>query len=251
MSKKVYVGLSADLVHPGHLNIIQVARELGEVTVGLLTDEAIVSYKRLPFMSYEQRKIVVENIKGVHRVVPQKELDYVPNLRGLRPDYVVHGDDWATGVQKATRERVIAALAEWGGELIEPAYTEGLSGVKMANQLRQKGTTPEIRMNLFRRLMESKDILRVLEVQNGLCGLVAEHTTIELEDETREFDAMWESSLTDSASKGKPDTQAVDVSSRVDTIQQILEVTTKPILVDADNKFVKYLTERPSTVPSF
>ena len=125
--KKVYVAMSADLLHPGHLNIINEARKYGEVILSLLTDSAIASYKRLPYLTFEQRKMIVENIKGVSRVVPQTTLDYVPNLREIKPDYVVHGDDWRTGVQRETRQRVIDALKEWGGELIEPKYTPGIS----------------------------------------------------------------------------------------------------------------------------
>jgi cytidyltransferase-like protein len=124
--KKVYAALSADLIHPGHLNIINEARKLGEVIIGLLTDEAIASYKRLPFLTYEQRKIIVENIKGVSQVIPQETLDYVPNLRKIKPDFVVHGDDWRTGVQREVRDRVIETLKEWGGKLIEPKYTPGI-----------------------------------------------------------------------------------------------------------------------------
>jgi len=124
---KVYVAMSADLIHPGHLNIIKKAKEYGDVTLGLLTDKAIASYKRLPFLSYEQRKIIVESIKGVKEVIPQETLDYVPNLLKLKPDYVVHGDDWKTGRQKETREKVLEALKKWGGTLIEPEYTEGIS----------------------------------------------------------------------------------------------------------------------------
>ena len=127
MSKKVYVGMSADLVHPGHMNILKVAATLGEVTVGLLTDKAIASYKRLPYMTYEQRKAVIENIKGVKEVIPQDTLDYRPNLELLKPDFVVHGDDWKEGVQAKTRQQVIDTLALWGGELIEPCYTDGIS----------------------------------------------------------------------------------------------------------------------------
>jgi phosphoenolpyruvate mutase len=227
--------MSADLIHPGHLNIIDVARELGEVTIGLLTDEAIASYKRLPHMSYEQRKIVVENIKGVMHVVPQSTLDYVPNLRALKPDFVVHGDDWKTGVQRETRERALAALKEWGGELIEPEYTPGISSTQLINATREIGTTPEIRRRLFRRLLAAKPIVRILETHNGLTGLIVEHTRITTEGVAREFDAMWISSLTDSTAKGKPDTGLVDLTSRLQTVEAILEITTKPIVFDGDN----------------
>jgi cytidyltransferase-like protein len=174
MTKKVYVGMSADHIHPGHLNIINTARELGEVTVGLLTDEAIASYKRLPVMTYEQRKIIMENIKGVAKVIPQETLDYVPNLLALKPDYVVHGDDWKTGVQRRTRERVLQIIKEWGGELVEPTYTPGISSTMLFQAKREIGTTPEIRLRLFRRLMDVKPIIRVIETHNGLTGLIAE-----------------------------------------------------------------------------
>jgi len=235
MTKQVYVGMSADLVHPGHLNIIQVARELGDVTVGLLTDEAIASYKRLPFMTFEQRKIIVENIKGVSGVVPQATLDYVPNLQMLKPDYVVHGDDWKSGVQAETRQRVIDALKEWGGELVEPAYTAGISSTQLIQAKRQVGTTPEIRRSLFRRLLDAKTIVRVIETHSGITGLIAENTNATVGKETREFDALWISSLTDSTAKGKPDTGLVDLTSRLQTVEEILEITTKPIIFDGDN----------------
>ena len=141
--KKVYVGMCADVVHPGHLNIINMAKELGRVVVGLLTDEAIASYKRRPFFSYEQRKTLVEHIKGVDEVVPQETLDYVDNLRELRPDFVVHGDDWKEGVQSETRQRVIDALAEWGGELVEPHYTDGVSSTGKINEINEQGVSPD------------------------------------------------------------------------------------------------------------
>ena len=141
--KKVYVGMCADVVHPGHLNIINTAKELGRVVVGLLTDEAIASYKRRPFFSYEQRKTLVEHIKGVDEVVPQATLDYVDNLREFRPDFVVHGDDWKDGVQSETRQRVIDALAEWGGELVEPHYTDGVSSTGKINEINEQGVSPD------------------------------------------------------------------------------------------------------------
>jgi len=232
--KKVYVGMSADLVHPGHLNVIRRGAELGEVTIGLLTDAAIASYKRLPYMTYEQRKVVVENIKGVSRVVPQETLDYVPNLRKYRPDYVVHGDDWREGVQSKTRQSVIDALGEWGGELVEVPYTKGISSTKLNQVMREIGTTPDIRRNKLRRLLMAKPIVRLLEAHNGLTGLIVEHVALENEEGRREFDGMWASSLTESTAKGKPDIEAVDVTSRMTTLNEIIEVTTKPIVYDAD-----------------
>ncbi len=234
MLKKVYVGMSADMIHPGHLNIIKEASNLGQVTIGLLTDKAIASYKRLPALNYEQRKIIVESIKGVEKVVPQNELDYVPNLRELKPDYVVHGDDWKKGVQSQTRQRVIDALKEWGGVLHEVPYTKGISSTQLNQSLKEVGTTPNIRMERFRRLIESKPIVRVLEAHNGLTGLIVEHASVEQDGRNKEFDAMWLSSLTDSTAKGKPDIEAVDVTSRLHSLNDILEVTTKPIIYDGD-----------------
>jgi len=230
----VYVAMSADLVHPGHLNIIKVARELGEVTLGLLTDEAIASYKRLPYLDYEQRRIVVTELKGVAHVIPQETLDYVPNLRKLQPDFVVHGSDWSTGVQAATRARVVETLAEWGGKLVEPEYTEGVSSTALNKNLREIGTTPDIRRRRLSRLLSAKGIVRVIEAHNGLTALIAEHTHVDVDGVRREFDAIWLSSLTDSTAKGRPDIELVDLTSRLSTLSDILEASTKPIIVDGD-----------------
>lgn len=227
--------MSADLIHPGHLNIINEARKLGEVVLGLLTDEAIASYKRLPALTYEQRKVIVENIKGVSEVVPQTTLDYVPNLRKIKPDYVVHGDDWRTGVQRETRQRVIEALKEWGGQLVEPQYTPNISSTQLNNALKEIGTTPGVRLQRLRRLLASKDLVTIMEAHSGLAGLIIENTTVKVNQKLREFDGMWLSSLTDSTSKGKPDIGCVDLTSRLNTLNDILEVTTKPIIYDGDS----------------
>lgn len=234
MKKTVYVGMSADLVHAGHLNIIKKAAKLGDVIIGLLTDKAIASYKRVPYMPYEQRKIVIENIKGVSQVIPQKTLDYSENLESIRPDFVVHGDDWREGVQRETRQRVIDTLAQWGGELIEVPYTDGISSTQLQAAIKEIGTTPDIRRCALRRMLQVKPLLRFLDIHNALSGLIIESTAIQTEHGKREFDGMWASSLTDSTAKGKPDIEAVDVSSRVASLNEILEVTTKPILYDGD-----------------
>jgi phosphoenolpyruvate phosphomutase len=233
--KTVYVAMSADLIHPGHVNIIQTATQYGDVVVGILTDRAITSYKRLPYMTFEQRKQVVENLKGVSRVISQETLDYVPNLRLLKPDYVVHGDDWREGVQRETRQRVIDVLAEWNGELIEPTYTDGISSTQLNKALKEIGTTPDLRRVRLRRLLDSADLVRVMEAHSGISGLIVENTRVQLAQKTREFDAMWLSSLTDSTAKGKPDIECVDLTSRLHTVNDILEVTTKPIVYDGDS----------------
>ena len=168
--------MSADLVHPGHMNILKEAEKLGSVTVGLLTDRAIASYKRLPFMSFEQRKEVIENIKGVVEVIPQDTLDYRENLENFKPDYVVHGDDWKEGVQSKTRQQVIGCLSKWGGELIEIAYTQDISSTQLNKSLMEVGTTTDVRRARLRRLINAKPIVKILEVHNALCGLIAENT---------------------------------------------------------------------------
>ena len=235
MSKKVYVAMSADIIHPGHLNIIREAAQLGEVTVGVLTDAAIASYKRLPYMSYEQRAAVVAALKGVVQVIPQEQLDYIPNLRKLKPDFVVHGTDWREGVQAKTRQGVIDVLAEWGGRLVEPEYTPGISSTLLNKAIREVGTTPDIRRRRLRRLLDAKPIVRVMEAHSGLSGLIVENAFVMKDNKRREFDAMWLSSLTDSTLKGKPDNESVDVTSRLRTVNDILEITTKPIIYDGDS----------------
>lgn len=233
--KKVYIGMSADMIHPGHLNIISEARKRGHVIIGLLTDQAITSYKRLPYLNYEQRKIIVENLKGVKEVVPQNTLDYVPNLLKIKPHYVVHGDDWKTGIQRETRERVIKTLSKWGGELIELPYTQGISSTQLHRIASEVGTTPEIRMHRLRRLLSAKPIIRAMEAHNGLSGLLVEKINVEKEGCSHEFDCIWLSSLTDSTAKGKPDTELVDLTSRLTTVNDIMEVTTKPVILDGDS----------------
>ncbi|HWL54498.1 MAG TPA: phosphoenolpyruvate mutase [Chthoniobacteraceae bacterium] len=232
--KTVYVGMSADFLHHGHLNILEHARKLGKVTVGLLTDKAIASYKRLPFLTWEERKAVVENIKGVECVVPQETLDYVPNLEKLRPHYVVHGTDWRTGPQKETRNRVIETLTQWGGELVEPEYTQGISSTKIINAMTEVGTTAEIRRRKLKRLLSAKEVVRIMEAHNGLTGLLVESVSIHENGAKQEFDGLWLSSLTDSTAKGRPDIELVDRTSRMQTINEIMEVSTKPILFDGD-----------------
>lgn len=232
--KTVYVAMSADVLHDGHINILKKAGDLGEVTVGLLSDAAIASYKRLPLFSFDQRRILVENLVGVARVISQNTLDYTPNLLELKPDFVVHGDDWREGVQKATREAVIVTLAKWGGELIEVPYTPGVSSTSAQRYIKRNGVTSASRLSRFRRLVASKNIVRVLEAHSPLSALIAEEASILKDGRTREFDAFWSSSLTDSTVRGKPDIELVDISARLQSINEIFEVTTKPLVFDAD-----------------
>ena len=232
--KTVYVGMSADISHPGHLNIISEAQKLGKVTVGVLTDAAIASYKRLPYLNYEQRSLIVKNIKGVDEVIPQTTLDYVPNLKLLKPDFVVHGDDWKEGIQKETRQKVIDTIAKWGGRVIDIPYTKGISSTQLNEKLKEIGTTPEVRLKRLRRLIEAKSVVRICESHSGLTGLIIENTVVAVNGVKREFDGMWSSSLTDSTSKGKPDIEAVDLTTRLHDLNDALECTTKPIIFDGD-----------------
>ncbi len=246
--KVVYVAMASDLLHHGHMLIVEEARKLGDITLGLLTDKAIAGYKRVPLLNFEQRKKIVENLKGVSQVIPQETLDYIPNLLKLKPDFVVHGTDWKTGVQKKTREGVIETLKQWGGTLIEPEVipvsnstlieTGGngkMSSTHLIDSVLEAGAAPEVRRKKLKRAIELRPIVRLLEAHNGLTGRIVEKTKIAQDGSIKEFDGIWISSLTDSTAKGKPDTAAVDITSRINTIEQILEVTAKPLIVDGDN----------------
>lgn len=230
----VYVGMSADVIHPGHLNILKEASKHGRVMVGLLTDAAIVSYKRLPYMEFDVRREIVEALELVDEVVPQETLDYEPNLRRYRPNVVVHGDDWREGVQARTRARVIEVMAEWGGTVVEVPYTRGVSSTQFIVAARERGVTPDVRRRQLRRLLSVKPILRFMEAHNGLTGLIVERTEAFRDGQRVEYDGTWLSSLTDSTAKGMPDIEAVDVTSRMQTLNNIVEVTTKPIIYDGD-----------------
>ncbi|MEA5051832.1 MAG: phosphoenolpyruvate mutase [Propionicimonas sp.] len=234
--KTVYIAISSDILHRGHLNVIEAGARLGEVTVGLLTDRAIATYKRLPILDFESRRALVASMRNVAHVVPQETLSYAENLRRLKPDYVVHGDDWTTGVQAMVRNEVIDLLAEYGGDLVEVAATAGLSGSELERSLRPLINTTELRRGKLRRLLGLKPYLRAIEASNGLSALIVENVkaTNPKQVEVREYDAMWVSSLCDSTFKGKPDNELVDLTSRMRTIDEIMEVSTKPIIVDGD-----------------
>ena len=234
-TKTVYVGLSADILHKGHINILKIANSYGNVCVGLLTDQAIASYKNIPYLDYEKRKVVLENIKYVKRVIPQNTLDYVENLKLIKPDYVVHGDDWKTGVQKETRKRVIKTLKTWSGKLIEPKYTKNISSSLIKKEMTNIISFPQNRVSRLKRLMNSNDIVRILESHNSLTGLIIDKINIVKNNKTIEFDGMWSSSLTDSATKGLPDNSSLSFSARISSLNDIMDVTTKPLVFDADN----------------
>jgi len=233
-NKKVYLGMIADIMHPGLINIINEGTKYGDVIIGLFTDKAVAEHKRLPFLSYDQRKQVVESIRGVAEVIPQDEWSYIPNLRKLRPDYIIHGDDWKCGIDMELREEVFRVMDELGGEVIEIPYTKGINSSGLVEEEKTLGTTPEVRMKTLRRLIAAKPVVRIMEAHDGLCGLIIENLEVDAGGRHRTFDGMWSSSLTDSTSKGKPDIEAVDLTTRLQDLNNILECTTKPIIFDGD-----------------
>lgn len=234
MDKTIYIGMTADIMHPGLIHIIHEATQYGNVMIGLLTDKAIAYHKRLPYLTYEQRKEVVENIKGVSVVVPQEEWSYVDNLKKYKPDYIIHGDDWKDGPLKEIREQVYEIMNEQGGKVIEIPYTKGINSSSLDKEIKSIGTTPDIRLKSLHRLIDAKPVVRILEAHDGLCGLIIENIEVQKGDKREVFDGMWSSSLTDSTSKGKPDIEAVDLTTRLQDLNNILECTTKPIIFDGD-----------------
>lgn len=234
MAKKVYLGMIADIMHPGLINIINEGSKYGDVIIGLYTDKAIATHKRLPYLTYEQRETVVRSIHGVADVVPQDDWSYVPNLVKYKPDYIIHGDDWLEGPDKYIRDEVFKVMEAMGGKVIEIPYTKGITSSGLAEELESLGTTPQARLKSLRRLITAKPIVRIMESHCGLTGLIIEHTKVEVGNEVREFDGMWASSLTDSTSKGKPDIEAVDLTTRLHDLNDSLEVTTKPVIYDGD-----------------
>jgi len=234
MAKKVYLGMIGDIMHPGLINIINEATKYGDVMIGLYTDKAIATHKRLPYLTYEQRKQVIESIKGVNTIVPQDDWSYVPNLVKYKPDYLIHGDDWLYGPDKYIRDEVFKVMEAMGGKVIEIPYTKGISASGLKEAIDSLGVTPQARLASLRRLISAKPIVRIMESHCGLTGLIIEHTKVEVGDEIREFDGMWASSLTDSTSKGKPDIEAVDLTTRLHDLNDSLEVTTKPVIYDGD-----------------
>ena len=223
-----------DIMHPGLINIISEGAKYGDVMIGLFTDKAIANHRRLPYLTWEQRKNVIEHIKGVASVVPQEEWSYIENLKKYKPDYIIHGDDWLYGPDKYIRDEVFKVMKQLGGQVIEIPYTKGISDSSLKEEIDSLGVTPQARLSSLRRLISAKPIVRILESHNGLTGLIAEHTSVEVNGEHREFDGMWASSLTDSTSKGKPDIEAVDLTTRLHDLNDTLEVTTKPFIFDGD-----------------
>ncbi len=233
-NRTVYMCFSADVIHSGHIAIIRKAQKLGKLIIGVLSDEAVASYKRFPLMPFSERRVMFENIAGVHRVVEQRTLSYRENLEKLRPDYVVHGDDWRTGFQKPIRDEVCEVLASYGGKLAEYPYTRDDKLRELDARTRASLAMPDVRRGRLRRMLEAKGFVTAMEAHDGITGLIVENTVVHQDGGAHQFDAMWVSSLCDSTAKGKPDIELVDMTSRFRTIEDITEVTTKPIIFDGD-----------------
>lgn len=230
----VYLSMSTDIIHGGHMNIIEKAAELGELTVGVLTDDVVASYKRFPLLSYDERVKIIQSIKGVARVISQDTLSYKKNLEELKPDYLVHGDNWKEGFQRAIREEAIEVLASYGGILKEFPYSSDAQYQRLEDASRDRLSIPDVRRSRLKKLLGMKTTVNAIEAHNGLTGIIAEKTQVLEEGKAYQFDAMWVSSLCDSTSRGKPDIELVDMTSRLHTIEEIMEVTTKPIIFDGD-----------------
>lgn len=233
-SRTVYMSFSTDIIHGGHIAIIKKALRHGRLIVGVLSDEAVASYKRFPLMSFEDRKIMFENIAGVYKVVEQKTLSYKDNLEKYHPDIVVHGDDWCQGFQRTIRDEVTSILATYGGKLVEYPYSNDEKYADIDARTRSDLSMPDIRRGRLRRVLEAKGLITAMEAHDGLTGLIVENTVVHQDGGAHQFDAMWVSSLCDSTAKGKPDIELVDMTSRFRTIEDITEVTTKPIIFDGD-----------------
>lgn len=233
-NRTVYMCFSTDMIHSGHIAIIRKAEKLGKLIIGVLSDETVASYKRFPLLPFEERKTMFENIAGVYKVVEQRTLSYKENLEKYQPTYVVHGDDWVTGFQKPIRDEVCSVLASYGGQLVEYPYSKDEKYQELEKRARAELATPDIRRARLKKELAMKGTITAMEAHSGLTGLIVENTIVEEEGGVRQFDAMWISSLCDSTSKGKPDIELVDMTSRFRTIDDICEVTTKPIIFDGD-----------------
>ena len=234
MKKIVYVPLAADILHEGHLNILKIASSYGKVIVGLLTDAAIIQYKNLPFFDYDQRFKIISNLKLVDKVVPQNSWDYKEILNSIKPDFFVHGDDWKVGIQSKIRLEVIRELKKWNGKLIEPKYFKTISK-NYQKKILQMGITPDQRKLKLKRLLKVRKILRILESHSALSSMIIENVNINKNGKLLEFDGIWSSSLTDSTLRGKPDNQSVDYSQRINSLNDTIDTSLKPIIFDGDN----------------
>ena len=233
--KTVYTCFSTDVIHEGHMNIIKEAQKYGRVVIGCLSDKASIRYNRFPTVPENERMELYKNIAGIDSVILQNDMLYDDVIEYLKPDYVIHGDNWKEGAESAIRSHVEELLSSYGGEIIDVPYTYNEEVRKIDMQLKEKLSMPEYRRKRLRQLLQMTPIVKAMEAHSGLTGLIVEKTVIEGDNgKLDQFDAMWVSSLCDSTAKGKPDIELVDMTSRFRTIEDITEVTTKPIIFDGD-----------------
>ncbi|WP_282768068.1 phosphoenolpyruvate mutase [Coprobacillus cateniformis] len=232
--KKVYACFSTDVIHDGHLNIIERAREYGQLTIGVLTDESMIKFDRFPTISFEERLNQIKSLNNVANVITQDTISYKDNLLKLKPDFVIHGDNWKYNEQASIRQEVIDILKDWNGQLIEIPYTNNEVVKHIEKVMKDKLSMPEFRRKRLKQLLKMRPIVKTIEVHSGITALIAEKTIVENNGELDQFDAMWISSLCDSTAKGKPDIELVDMSSRIQTIDDVMDVSTKPIILDGD-----------------
>ncbi len=233
-NRTVYMCFSADVLHSGHIELIKKAKHLGKVIIGVLSDEAVAGYKRLPMVPFSERRVMFENIAGIYRVVEQETLSYRENLQKYRPTYVVHGDDWQTGFQRPVRDEVVSVLASYGGQLVEYPYSRDEKYEELENRVRVELSLPDVRRARLRKILAMKKTVTAMEAHSGISGLLVEKTAVQQNGGVNQFDAIWVSSLCDSAARGKPDIELVDMTSRFHTVDDIMEVTTKPIIFDGN-----------------
>ena len=234
-NKTVYVPLAVDLLHSAHISILKKAKKYGKVIVGLMTDKAISEYKQLPTLDYNERYEILSGVKFIDKIVEQKNWDYTENINKYKPDFFIHGDDWKSGIQKNQRKKVIQALKKIKSKLIEVPFSKNISSSEIKSKILQHNFASENRVSRLKRLINAKKIVRVLESHNSLTGLIIENLKISKKNTFKEYDGMWSSSLTDSATKGKPDNSSVDFSSRISSLNDMMEVTTKLLIFHADN----------------
>jgi phosphoenolpyruvate phosphomutase / 2-hydroxyethylphosphonate cytidylyltransferase len=233
-NKKVFISLTAESIHHGHIKLIDEGKKYGDIVIGLLTDNAVAKHKRLPLLNFDQRKTIIENISGVSEVIAQDEWDDSIIIEKLRPEYVIHGDDWLSGPQLRLRDNVIKTLNKYNGKLIELPYTKGISSEAISNHSNEMGISPELRLKNLKRCISTKKLSRFIETHSPISALIAEKAKQEINGKVNYFDGFWSSSLTDSSLMGKPDIEVLDISQRLDNINNIFEVTTKPLIMDID-----------------
>ena len=233
-NKKVYISLTADNLHHGHIKLINEAKKYGDITVGLLTDRAVATHKKLPILNFEQRKLILQNISGIKEVVAQNEWDDSVEIRKLKPDFVIHGDDWLTGKESVVRKNVIEELKKFDGKLIEIPYTKGISSEAISNRNKKVGISTDQRIRTLKRSIKNKDLTRIIETHSPISALIAENAVAKVNDREIYYDGFWSSSLTDASLIGKPDIEVVDISKRLENINNIFEVTSKPLIMDID-----------------